>query len=102
MLGIVSRFIAIYCLSPIINIIKNKVKFFSESLSLDKRYKRFLVFGGLKGALPIAMALSLPLNLHLRNEIIAYVFIIVLFSLTVQAISFDFFIRKDKKIIGKQ
>ncbi|MHB1602011.1 MAG: cation:proton antiporter [bacterium] len=43
MLGIVSRFIAIYCLSPIINIIKNKVKFFSESLSLDKRYKRFLV-----------------------------------------------------------
>ena len=66
-------------------------------MTLNKQYKRFLVFGGLKGALPIAMALSLPLSLPLRNEIITYVFITVLFSLTIQAISFDFFVKKGYK-----
>ena len=59
--------------------------------------RRFLVFGGLKGTLPIAIALSLPLNLYLRNEIITYVFIVVLFYLTIQAISFDIFIKKGYK-----
>ena len=92
-----SRFMAVYLISPLVNIIKNRFKIFSDSLTINKQYKRFLVFGGLKGALPIAMALSLPLNLHLRNEIITYVFIAVLFSLTIQAISFDFFIKKGYK-----
>ncbi len=94
-LAISSRFIAVYCLSPVISAIKNRAGFFSESLSLNKRYKRFLVFGGLKGALPIAMALSLPFDMHLRNEIITYVFIVVLFSLTVQAILLDIFIKNN-------
>jgi CPA1 family monovalent cation:H+ antiporter len=96
-LALISRFIAVYCISPFVNIIKNRFKLFAGGLTLNKRHKRFLVFGGLKGALPVAMALSLPFNLPLRNEIITYVFIAVLFSLTVQAISFDFFIKKNYK-----
>jgi CPA1 family monovalent cation:H+ antiporter len=92
-----SRFLGVYIISPIVNLIKNRFKIFSSGLTLNKRYKRFLVFGGLKGALPIAMALSLPLNMHLRNEIITYVFIAVLFSLTIQAISFDIFMKKGYK-----
>ncbi len=96
-LSIFSRFIGVYLISPLANIIKNRFKIFSDGLTLNKEYKRFLVFGGLKGALPVAMALSLPLNLHLRSEIISYVFIVVLFSLTIQAISFDFFIKKGYK-----
>ena len=96
-LSIFSRFIGVYLISPIVNIVKNRFKIFSDGLTLNKQYKRFLVFGGLKGALPIAMALSLPLSLPLRNEIITYVFITVLFSLTIQAISFDFFVKKGYK-----
>ena len=96
-LSLFSRFIGVYLISPLVNIAKNRFKIFSDGLTINKQYKRFLVFGGLKGALPIAMALSLPLNLHLRNEIIAYVFIAVLFSLTIQAISFDIFIKKGYK-----
>ena len=92
-----SRFLGVYIISPIVNLIKNRFKIFSNGLTLNKQYKRFLVFGGLKGALPIAMALSLPLNMHLRNEIITYVFIAVLFSLTIQAISFDIFMKKGYK-----
>ncbi len=94
-----SRFLAVYIISPLVNIIKNRFRIFSDGLTVNRQYKRFLVFGGLKGALPIAMALSLPLNLHFRNEIITYVFIAVLFSLTIQAISFDIFIKKDYKNI---
>ncbi len=95
-----SRFLGVYIISPLVNLIKNRFKIFSNGLTLNKRYKRFLVFGGLKGALPIAMALSLPLNMHLRNEIITYVFIAVLFSLTVQAISFDILMKNnDKNVI---
>jgi CPA1 family monovalent cation:H+ antiporter len=94
-----SRFLGVYIISPIVNLIKNRFKIFSNGLTLNKQYKRFLVFGGLKGALPIAMALSLPLNMHLRNEIITYVFIAVLFSLTIQAISFDIFMKKGYKNI---
>ncbi|MGC8555228.1 MAG: cation:proton antiporter [Candidatus Acidulodesulfobacterium sp.] len=96
-LVIFSRFLGVYIISPIVNLIKNRFKIFSNGLTLNKRYKRFLVFGGLKGALPIAMALSLPLNMHLRNAIITYVFIAVLFSLTIQAISFDIFMKKGYK-----
>ena len=96
-LSIFSRFIGVYLISPIVNIVKNRFEIFSDGLTLNKQYKRFLVFGGLKGALPIAMALSLPLSLPLRNEIITYVFITVLFSLTIQAISFDFFVKKGYK-----
>ncbi|MCL4498262.1 MAG: cation:proton antiporter [Deltaproteobacteria bacterium] len=92
-----SRFLGVYIISPLVNLIKNRFKIFSNGLTLNKRYKRFLVFGGLKGALPIAMALSLPLNMHLRNEIITYVFIAVLFSLTIQAISFDILMKNGYK-----
>ncbi|MHB1693792.1 MAG: cation:proton antiporter domain-containing protein, partial [bacterium] len=95
---ILSRFIAIYLFSPVINKIQNKFKIFSKSIKLNKQYKRFLVFGGLRGALPIAMALSLPLNLYMRSTIITYVFITVLFSLTVQAIVFDIFSKKALKV----
>lgn len=89
-----SRFMAIYLLSPLINFIETKFKIFSKSTNLSKTYKNFLVFGGLRGALPIAMALSLPLNFFMRSQIITYVFITVLFSLTVQAIIFDIFSKK--------
>ena len=94
---ILSRFIAIYLFSPMINKIQNKFKIFSKSIKLNKQYERFLVFGGLRGALPIAMALSLPLNLYMRSTIITYVFITVLFSLTAQAIIFDIFSKKALK-----
>lgn len=99
-LALSSRFIAIYALSPLINRIRNRSKLFSDSVILNERYKKFLVFGGLRGALPIAMALSLPLNLDMRYRIITYVFIVVLFSLTVQAIFFDIFSKKQYKYKG--
>ena len=89
-----SRGFSIYILAPLINFIKQKFEIFSKGVAMNNIYKNFMIFGGLRGALSIAMALSLPLHLKMRSEIITYVFIIVLFSLTVQGIIFDIYAKK--------
>jgi len=93
-LAIFSRGFSIYALAPPINFIKHKFKIFSQSITMNNVYKNFMIFGGLRGALSIAMALSLPLHLKMRSEIVTYAFIVVLFSLTVQGIIFDFYAKK--------
>ncbi|MHB1661549.1 MAG: cation:proton antiporter, partial [bacterium] len=62
-LAIFSRGFSIYALAPPINFIKQKFKIFSQSITMSNVYKNFMIFGGLRGALSIAMALSLPLHL---------------------------------------
>jgi CPA1 family monovalent cation:H+ antiporter len=93
-LAIFSRGFSIYALALPINFIKHKFKIFSQSITMNNVYKNFMIFGGLRGALSIAMALSLPLHLKMRSEIVTYAFIVVLFSLTVQGIIFDFYAKK--------
>lgn len=93
-LAIFSRGFSIYALAPLINFIKQKFTIFSRGIAMNNVYKNFMIFGGLRGALSIAMALSLPLHLKMRSEIITYVFIIVLFSLTIQGIIFDIYAKK--------
>ncbi len=92
--AVFSRGFSIYILAPLINFIKQKFEIFSKGVAMNNIYKNFMIFGGLRGALSIAMALSLPLHLKMRSEIITYVFIIVLFSLTVQGIIFDLYAKK--------
>ncbi|MDA8273124.1 MAG: cation:proton antiporter [Deltaproteobacteria bacterium] len=92
--AVFSRGFSIYALAPLINFIKQKFKIFSNGIAMNNIYKNFMIFGGLRGALSIAMALSLPLHLKMRSEIITYVFIIVLFSLTIQGIIFDLYAKK--------
>ena len=92
--AVFSRGFSIYILAPLINFIKQKFEIFSKGVAMNNIYKNFMIFGGLRGALSIAMALSLPLHLKMRSEIITYVFIIVLFSLTVQGIIFDIYAKK--------
>lgn len=93
---IFSRGFSIYALSPLINAVRSKFKTFSKISPLDNKYKNLMIFGGLRGALSIAMALSLPLDMPMRTEIITFAFIIVLFSLTFQAIIFDIIVKKLK------
>ncbi|MHB8231742.1 MAG: cation:proton antiporter [bacterium] len=93
-IAIFSRGFSIYALAPPINFIKQKFKIFSHSVTMNNVYKNFMIFGGLRGALSIAMALSLPLHLKMRSEIVTYAFIIVLFSLTVQGTIFDLYAKK--------
>ncbi|AIE86074.1 cation:proton antiporter [Fimbriimonas ginsengisoli] len=54
---------------------------------LDWLSQHLLVWGGLRGALGMALALGLPANLPMRGEVLAVVFAVVAFSTVVQGIT---------------
>jgi CPA1 family monovalent cation:H+ antiporter len=62
---------------------------------IPKRYKHVLYWGGLRGAISLALAISLPSRLGpIRGDIQAMAFGVVLFTLLVQGLSMRPFIRK--------
>jgi CPA1 family monovalent cation:H+ antiporter len=75
---LVARLVAVYGLTPLVNR-------FSHRVSLP--WQHVLVWGGLRGSLSIALALSLPLTLPYRTELIMLIFGTVVFSLLVQGLT---------------
>lgn len=76
---IVTRAIAIYSLGSLSNwLVKSEINW---------REQTVLWWGGLRGSVSIALALSLPTALKGREEIIATVFGVVLFTLLVQGLT---------------
>ncbi|MGG0740517.1 cation:proton antiporter [Niallia taxi] len=80
---LLSRTIALY-------ISLSVIKGFSE------KYKAILNWGGLKGSLSIALALSLPRTFEEREEILILTFSVVLFSLLIQGLTITPLINKLK------
>jgi monovalent cation:H+ antiporter, CPA1 family len=76
---ILTRAIAIYALSSLSN------RFVNSSIPLQDQ--TVLWWGGLRGSVSIALALSIPAILPEREEIIATVFGVVLFTLLVQGLT---------------
>jgi CPA1 family monovalent cation:H+ antiporter len=62
--------------------------------AIDARYPPILVWGGLRGALGLALALALPDNIDERGDIIAVSFAVVAFSIFVQGLSMPLLIRR--------
>jgi CPA1 family monovalent cation:H+ antiporter len=60
-------------------VLRLKIKF-------EKNAVTILTWGGLRGGLSVAMALSLPQNMH-RDEIVLITYIIVIFSIIVQGLT---------------
>lgn len=58
--------------------------FYPTRLRLNVRYQHVLFWGGLRGALALALALSLPDSMTRREEIIRVTFAVVAFSICVQ------------------
>ena len=68
---------------------------FSKSrLRLTWAYQHVLIWGGLRGALALALALSLPMQVSDRPEIISLAFAVVAFSIFVQGLSMPLLIRR--------
>lgn len=69
-----------------------------SSLSLvrgfETRYKHVVNWGGLKGSLSIALALSLPTDFSGKEDILALTFSVVLFSLLVQGLTIKPILQK--------
>jgi CPA1 family monovalent cation:H+ antiporter len=60
-------------------VLRLKIKF-------EKNAVTILTWGGLRGGLSVAMALSLPQNMH-RDELVLITYIIVIFSIIVQGLT---------------
>jgi CPA1 family monovalent cation:H+ antiporter len=68
--------------------------FSRTSLALDRRFQHVLVWGGLRGALGLALALALPESVVERPEIIGVAFAVVAFSIFVQGLTMPWLVRR--------
>ena len=73
-------------LAPIVTLLRRAVKGFESSI-------RILSWGGLRGGLSLALALSLPRNAS-RSWILVATYSVVLFSVAVQGGSMDLILKK--------
>lgn len=81
---LIARGLAIYGLMPLINRFASPVPI---------RWQHILVWGGLRGSLSIALALSLPSSIPGRSQLIIMIFGVVIFSLLVQGLTISPLLR---------
>ncbi len=81
LLVVIARTIAVYLSTAVVK-------------ELSARDKIVLNWGGLKGSLSIALALSLPSNFEGRDDILILTFSVVLFSLLIQGLSIKPLVEK--------
>jgi len=67
--------------------------FSGSSLRVTKKHQHVLFWGGLRGAVALALALGLPLGVPRREEIITISFAVVAFSVFVQGLTITPFLR---------
>jgi CPA1 family monovalent cation:H+ antiporter len=75
---LVARAVTVYGMSPVCGL-------FGRPFSA--KWQHILALGGLRGALSMALVLSLPYDFHFRSQLIAMVYAVVLFTLIVQGLS---------------
>ncbi len=69
-----------------------------SALKVDSRHQHVLFWGGLRGALALALALGLPPELPLRHEIVTVSFAAVAFSIFAQGLTMTPLLRKLKQL----
>jgi CPA1 family monovalent cation:H+ antiporter len=85
LLVLFGRAVAVYPLSLV---------FRRSRLALPSRYQHVLFWGGLRGALALALALALPPSVPERLQIIITAFLVVAFSIFVQGMTMPRLIRR--------
>lgn len=86
---IAGRAVAIYPIS---------VLFSRSTLQLKKSHQHILFWGGLRGALALALALGLPPEISKRDEIVTIAFGVVGFSVIVQGLTITPLLRKFNEV----
>lgn len=93
---LVARLVVVYGLCPLLR---------SKALPIPFAWMHLLFWGGLRGALCMAMALSLPLDYPAREPLIVTCFGVVLFTLLVPGASMEWLVkalnmvRKDERLV---
>jgi CPA1 family monovalent cation:H+ antiporter len=75
---LLGRTLSVYGLTPVSNLFSEKIPF---------RWQHVLVWGGLRGALGLALVLSLNPTFPYREELLAWTFGVVAFSIIVQGLT---------------
>lgn len=81
------RFAVVYSLVPALNLLPG-------TKQIDNSYRFILAWGGLRGAVAIALAMSLPKHFPYRWQIIDFAFGVTLFMLLVNGTTMSWMIRK--------
>jgi CPA1 family monovalent cation:H+ antiporter len=68
--------------------------FSRSSLRIDMRHQHILLWGGLRGALALALAMGLPPGVPRREEIITVCFAVVVFSIFIQGGTMTWLLRR--------
>ena len=71
------------------------------SLSVEPRYQHILVWGGLRGALALVLALTLPDTIAERSNITIATFAVVAFSIYVQGLTMAPLLRRLGLVLGE-
>jgi CPA1 family monovalent cation:H+ antiporter len=82
---LIGRWIAVYPISAV---------FDRSRLRVDPKHKHILFWGGLRGALALALALGIPAELPYRQEILTVTFGVVAFSVFVQGLTITALLKK--------
>jgi CPA1 family monovalent cation:H+ antiporter len=83
-LALLARAVAVYVLCPLFN---------RSHLAVGRSYRLVMVWGGLRGALALILALALPNPIAERGEIVIAAFAVVAFSVFVQGLTISHLIR---------
>ena len=75
---LVGRLLSVYLLIPLSNRLSEKISF---------RWQSVIVWGGLRGALALALALSLPSTFPYREQVLDLTFGVVIFSIVIQGLT---------------
>lgn len=76
--------------------------FARSSLRVSAKHQHILFWGGLRGALALALALSLAADVPLRESIIAISFAVVAFSVFAQGLTIPPLLRRMGEIPGTE
>lgn len=86
--------VALVLLGRVLAVYPVCLTFGRSALAVDVRHQHILVWGGLRGALGLVLALTLPESVANRDDIILATFAVVAFSIFVQGLSMPLLLRR--------
>lgn len=94
LMGVSLTAIAVVTLGRALAVYPVLALFWGAKLRVPMKSQHVLFWGGLRGAMALALAIGLPADLPMRSSIITVTFAVVAFSLLVQGLSMKMFLRR--------
>ncbi|MEO7413951.1 MAG: sodium:proton antiporter [Opitutaceae bacterium] len=93
-LPVASLVVALVLIGRAIAVYGSCALFAGSHQRVSPKHQHILVWGGLRGALALALALGLPETVPLNDQIVSVAFAVVAFSLVVQGVTMTPFLRR--------